>query len=59
MTIPFTWLRAQRAVFAQNDMCLCVLQHMVAHANIIVDVRLGVSRLIEGDLRAILREVHH
>jgi len=46
---------------AQNDMRLRVLHQMVTHANVIVDALLGtgVSRPIEGDLRAILREVNH
>jgi len=57
MTIPFTWLRALRAFFAQNDMSLCVLQQMVTRANVIVDMRLGagISWLIESNQR----EVHH
>ncbi len=44
---------------AQNDMRLRVLHQMLSHANVIVDALLGtgVSRPIEGDLRAILREV--
>jgi hydroxyethylthiazole kinase-like uncharacterized protein yjeF len=44
---------------AQNDMRLRVLHQMITHANVIVDALLGtgVSRPIEGDLRAILREV--
>jgi NAD(P)H-hydrate epimerase len=46
---------------AQNDMRLRVLHQMITHANVIVDALLGtgVSRPIEGDLRAILREVGH
>ncbi len=46
---------------AQNDMRLRVLHQMITHANVIVDALLGTgaSRPIEGDLRAILREVSH
>jgi len=46
---------------AQNDMRLRVLHQMLTHANVVVDALLGTgaSRPIEGDLRAILREVNH